>query len=173
MIETAHVQIGSHVQSIQPKQCACLIYVYVQFFFYTTYVCITHTIYTIVVYAARIDPSAAPLFAHPHSYPHISFHTPTHVRIPATYSMLARVAQGIALSLSCAGTPHSRLVTHRPYDHRRTIIDLLSPRTSRRRPHQLLPACRAAWRQLMFRWWPWVSVPDIAPCSTITPTRAG
>ena len=84
MIETAHVQIGSHVQSIQPKQCACFIYVYVQFSFYTTYVCITHTIYTIVVYAAHINPSAAPLFAHPHSYPHISFHTPTHARIPAT-----------------------------------------------------------------------------------------
>ena len=128
MIETAHVQIGSHVQSAQPKQCACLIYVYVQFSFYTTYVCITHTIYTIVVYAARIDPSAAPLFAHPHSYPHISFHTPTHVRIPATYSMLARVAQGIALSLSCAGTPHSRLVTHRP----RTIIDARSSTCSPR-----------------------------------------
>ena len=127
MIETAHVQTRSHVQSAQPKQCACLLYVYVQFSLYTTCVCITHTIYTIVVYTARINPSAAPLFAHPHSYPHISFHTPTHVRIPATYSMLARVAQGIAPSLSCACTTHSRLVTHRPYDHRPTVRSSTCP----------------------------------------------
>ena len=90
MIATAHVQTYAYAYQITcdiertKNTCVSYICIYTLLSLSITYVCITHTIYTIVVYAACIAPSAAPMFAHPHSYTHIPTHTPTHVHIPAT-----------------------------------------------------------------------------------------
>ena len=85
MIATAHVQTTCDIER-NKNTCVSYICMYtlLSLSLSITYVCTTYTIYTIVLYAACIAPSATPVFAHPHSYAHIPTRTHTHVQIPAT-----------------------------------------------------------------------------------------
>ena len=168
MIATAHVQTTCDVER-NKNTCVSYICMYTLLSLYHICMYNIHDIYDCHVcrmYRTLRHPRVRPpafICPHPHSHTHPCAN-PRHV----ICSMLARVAQASAPSVLCVHNTQS--VGRTPTAV--TIIDIVSSRASRLRPHQRVTTCKSEWRCLL-RWCQWASMPGITPTSDKTPMRLG